>query len=192
MKVLGISGSLRKASYNTAALRAARELAPAGIVIELAEIGDIPIYNEDLRAAGLPASMERLRAQMRAADALLFVTPEYNYSIPGVLKNAIDWASRPPDQPFDGKPVAIMGVTGSLLGTARAQYHLRQMLVWLNAFPINKPEVFIGQAASKFDGDGRLTDETTRGLVRQLLEALEQWTARLQQGAQSALLANAG
>lgn len=192
MKVLGISGSLRKASYNTAALRAARELAPAGIVIELAEIGDIPIYNEDLRAAGLPASMERLRAQMRAADALLFVTPEYNYSIPGVLKNAIDWASRPPDQPFDGKPVAIMGVTGSLLGTARAQYHLRQMLVWLNAFPINKPEVFIGQAASKFDGDGRLTDETTRGLVRQLLEALEQWTARLQQGAQPALLANAG
>lgn len=192
MKVLGISGSLRKASYNTAALQAARELAPAGMMIEQAEIGDIPLYNEDLRGAGLPASVERLRAQLAAADAVLFVTPEYNYSIPGVLKNAIDWASRQPNQPFDGKPVAIMGVAGSLLGTARAQYQLRQMLVFLNAFPVNKPEVFIGQAASKFDAEGRLTDEATRGFVRQLLEALEQWTARLQRGAGPAPLAKAG
>lgn len=192
MRVLGISGSLRKASYNTAALRAARELAPAGMLIEQAEIGGIPLYDEDLRAAGLPAAVERLRAQIRAADAVLLVTPEYNYSIPGVLKNAIDWASRQPDQPFDGKPVAIMGATGGLLGTARAQYHLRQMLVFLNAFPVNKPEVFIGQAASKFDAEGRLTDETTRGFIRQLLEALEQWTARLQRGTGPAPLARAG
>ncbi len=192
MKVLGISGSLRKASYNTAALRAARELAPAGMVIDQAGIGDIPLYNEDLRAAGLPASVERLRAQLAGADAVLFVTPEYNYSIPGVLKNAIDWASRPPSQPFDGKPVAIMGASGSLLGTARAQYQLRQMLVFLNAFPINKPEVFIAQAPSKFDADGRLTDEATRGFIRQLLESLEQWTARLQRSAEPAPLAKPG
>lgn len=192
MKVLGISGSLRKASYNTAALRAARELAPDGMTIELAEIGDLPHYDADVHEAGLPGPVERLRAQVRGADAVLFVTPEYNYSVPGVLKNAIDWASRGPDQPFDGKPVAIMGVTGSLLGTARAQYHLRQMLVWLNAFPVNKPEVFIGQAASKFDAGGRLTDEATRGFVRQLLEALEQWTVRLQRGAGPAPMARTG
>ncbi|HEY8564026.1 MAG TPA: NADPH-dependent FMN reductase [Beijerinckiaceae bacterium] len=179
MKVVGISGSLRQGSLNTAALRAAQELAPTGMTIEPAFIGDLPHYNDDLRQGGYPPEVERLRSQLAAADAILFVTPEYNYSIPGVLKNAIDWASRPPEQPFNDKPVAIMGVSGGLLGTARAQYQLRQMLVFLNAHPINKPEVMIGQAASKFDAEGRLTDETTRGFVRQLLEALAAWTQRL-------------
>lgn len=179
MRVVGISGSLRKGSLNTAALRAAQELAPEGMTIEAAPIGDLPLYDDDLRAAGYPAPVERLRAQIASADAVLFVTPEYNYSIPGVLKNAIDWASRPPDQPFADKPVAIMGVTGGLLGTARAQYHLRQMLVFLNCHPVNKPEVMIGQAAQKFDADGRLTDEATREHVRKLLAALAEWTARL-------------
>jgi chromate reductase len=180
LRVLGISGSLRKGSFNTAALRAALELAPAGVVIDEAEIGDLPLYNDDVRLAGYPPSVARFRAQVADADAVLFVTPEYNYSISGVLKNAIDWASRPPNQPFDGKPVALMGASGGLLGTARAQYHLRQMMVFLNAFPINKPEVMIGQAAQKFDDSGRLNDEATREFVRQLVVSLAAWTRRLQ------------
>jgi chromate reductase len=179
MKVVGISGSLRHSSFNTLALRAAQELAPTGMVIEAVEIGDLPHYNDDIRIAGYPPEVERFRAQLAAADAILFVTPEYNYSIPGVLKNAIDWASRPPSQPFDGKPVAIMGASVGLLGTARAQYQLRQMLVFLNAHPINKPEVMIGQAGSKFDEAGRLTDEPTRDFIRQMLTSLADWTERL-------------
>ncbi|HEY0522391.1 MAG TPA: NAD(P)H-dependent oxidoreductase [Stellaceae bacterium] len=179
VKVLGICGSLRKGSYNAAALRAAQELAPDGLTIETFDIAPIPIYNEDVRAEGLPPSVEQFRERIRAADALLFVTPEYNYSVPGVLKNAIDWASRPPEQPFAGKPVAIMGATPSALGTARAQYHLRQILVFLDMHPINKPEVMIAAASGKFDAAGQLTDETTRDFVRQLLTALRDWTRRL-------------
>jgi chromate reductase len=179
MKVVGISGSLRKGSYNTAALRAAQGLVPEGMTIEAAEIGDLPPYNEDVRQAGYPPPVQRLRGQLAAADAVLFVTPEYNYSISGVLKNAIDWGSRPPDQPFDGKPVAIMGASGGLLGTARAQYHLRQMLVFLNAYPVNKPEVMIGQAQNKFDEAGNLTDEPTREFIRKLLVSLRDWTTKL-------------
>jgi chromate reductase len=179
MKVIGISGSLRKGSFNSAALTAAIALAPPGMTIERAQIGDIPLYDEDVRSAGLPPSVGRLRAGIAAADALLLVTPEYNYSVSGVLKNAIDWASRPPSQPFDGKPVAIMGASGGIYGTARAQYHLRQMLVGLNAFPINRPQVMIGQAGSKIDETGRLTDEDTLKLIRKLLEELAVWTRRL-------------
>ncbi len=182
MRVIGLSGSLRKSSLNTAALRAAQALAPEGTTIEIADIGEVPPYNEDLRQAGYPPSVERLRRQIGAADAVLFATPEYNYSIPGVLKNAIDWASRPPDQPFNDKPVAIMGVAGGRLGTARAQYHLRQVLVFLNAHPINKPEVFIGEAATKFDASGTLTDETTREHIGKLLLSLKTWTERLRRG----------
>lgn len=183
IRVVGISGSLRAGSYNSAALRAAVALAPEGMTIETAEIGDLPLYNDDVRAAGYPAPVQRLRDQLAAADAILFVTPEYNYSIPGVLKNAIDWASRPPSQPFDNKPVAIMGASGGVLGSARAQYQLRQMLVFLNAFPLNKPEVMIGAAQSKFDEAGRLTDEPTREFIRSLLTALASWTERLRQPA---------
>lgn len=183
IRVVGISGSLRKASFNTAALRAAIELAPEGMTITPAEIGDLPHYNDDIRLAGYPPEAQRFRAQLAAADAVLFVTPEYNYSIPGVLKNAIDWASRPPEQPFDGKPIAIMGVSGGVLGTARAQYQLRQMLIFLNGFPINKPEVMIGQSATKFDQDLRLTDEPTREIIKQMLSSLAAWTRRLKAGA---------
>jgi chromate reductase len=182
LKVLGISGSLRKGSFNTMALRAAQGLAPAGMTIETAEIGNLPLYNDDIRAAGYPPVVQAFRDKIAAADALLFVTPEYNYSISGVLKNAIDWGSRPPSQPFDGKPVAIMGASGGVLGTARAQYHLRQMCVFLNMFPVNKPEVMIGQAQTRFDAAGALTDETTRGLVKQLLESLRDWTLVLKRG----------
>ena len=179
VKTLGISGSLRKGSYNMALLRAAAELLPEGMTLEIADIAQFPLYNEDVRQAGFPAPVQKLRDEIVAADALLFVTPEYNYSVSGVLKNAIDWASRPPNQPFDGKPVAIMGVTPSLWGTTRAQYHLRQSCVYLNMLPLNKPEVLIAGAQSKFDAELRLADKTTRDLVAQLLLALRDWTRRL-------------
>ena len=121
----------------------------------------------------------RLRAQIAAADALLFVTPEYNYSMPGVLKNAIDWASRPPDQPFAGKPVAIMGAGAGMAGTARAQYDLRRSCVFLDMHPLNKPEVLIFQAQNKFDAAGRLTDDVARGLIGDLMAALLRWTRQI-------------
>ncbi|HKX08106.1 MAG TPA: NADPH-dependent FMN reductase [Stellaceae bacterium] len=183
LKVLGICGSLRKGSFNMMALRVAQGLAPAGMRIEIADISAFPPYNEDVKAQGFPPAVQAFRDQIAAADALLFVTPEYNYSVSGVLKNAIDWGSRPPNQPFDGKPVAIMGASGGVLGTARAQYHLRQISVFLNMFPVNKPEVMIPQAQTRFDAQGNLTDETAKGLIKQLLESLQAWTLRLKQKA---------
>jgi chromate reductase len=179
LKVVALSGSLRAASYNTAALRAAQALALDGMTIEIASIADIPFYDADVQAQGFPASVVALGEQIRAADAVLIASPEYNYSVPGGLKNAIDWISRLPDQPFAGKPVAMIGASMSLLGAARAQYHLRQIFVFLDALPINKPEVFITQAQLKFDATGRLTDEPTRGFIRQLLQSLAVWTLRL-------------
>jgi chromate reductase len=181
IQVLGISGSLRRGSFNSAALRTARELAPAGMEVEIYEgLRDIPPYDDDVRQGqGYPAPVEDFRARIKAADALLIATPEYNYSVPGVLKNAIDWASRPPEQPFDGKPIAIMGASPGAVGTARAQYHLRQVFVFLNGHVLNRPEVMIGQAQSRFDAEGRLVDEKTRGFVGAQLAALKEWTERL-------------
>jgi chromate reductase len=176
INVLGICGSLRAGSFNLATLRSAIELKPSGMTIETADIGSLPLYNEDVRALGFPPAVEKLRAQIAAADALLFVTPEYNYSMSGVLKNAIDWASRPPDQPFAGKPAAIMGAAAGMAGSARAQYDLRRSCVFLDIHPLNKPEVLIGQAQTKFDASGRLTDDVARGLIVDLLVALEKWT----------------
>lgn len=172
IKVLGISGSLRSGSLNSAALRAACELAPPDMEITIADISAIPLYNDDERVRGYPASVARLREQVRAADAILFATPEYNYSIPGVLKNAIDWVSRPPEQPFAGKPAAIMGVSPGAIGTARAQYHLRQIGVFLDLRFLNKPEVMIGNSGDRFNADGQLTDVATREHVQKLLLAL--------------------
>jgi chromate reductase len=163
-------------------LRAAEELAPEGVSFTSADIGKLPLYNEDVRAQGFPQPVEEMREQIRAADALLFATPEYNYSVPGVLKNAIDWASRPPDQPFNGKPGAIMGASPSMLGSARAQYQLRQTCVYLNIFLVNQPEVFVAAANHKFDDEGRLTDEQTRKLVAKLIQSLVSWTVRLKAG----------
>src|SRR5215469_1365782 len=174
--VLAVCGSLRAGSYNKAALRTAVELKPPGMTIETADIGSFPLYNEDVRAQGFPPPVERFRRQIVAADALLFVTPEYNYSISGVLKNAIDWASRPPDQPFAGKPVAMMGAGAGMAGTARAQYDLRRSCVFLDMHPLNKPEIFVGQAQTKFDPSGRLTDDAARGFIRVMLVNLERWT----------------
>jgi chromate reductase len=161
VKVLAISGSLRKASFNSAALRAAAELAPEGVEVTIYEgLREIPPYDDDIRTgSGFPPAAAVFRAAIKAADALLIASPEYNFSISGVLKNAIDWASRVPDQPFDGKPVAI--------------------LAGLNAQMLNKPEVLIAQAGGKFDASGRLTDETARGLIAQQMTALRDWTLRL-------------
>ncbi|HZF75058.1 MAG TPA: NAD(P)H-dependent oxidoreductase [Acetobacteraceae bacterium] len=181
IRVLGISGSLRAASWNTRTLHAARELAPPGVEVEVfGRMREIPVYDDDLRASqGHPPAVEALRGEIRAADAVLICSPEYNYSVPGMLKNALDWVSRPPDQPFDGKPVAIAGAATGLLGTARMQYDLRKIFVFLNAHVLNKPEVMIAQAPSRFDAEGRLTDETTRGMVAAQLAALRDWTLRL-------------
>jgi chromate reductase, NAD(P)H dehydrogenase (quinone) len=179
VSVLGICGSLRKASYNMAALRAAIAVKPAGMSVTVADISQIPPYNEDVRAQGFPPTVEALRRQIAAADALLFACPEYNYSMSGVLKNAIDWASRPPDQPFAGKPCAIIGAAAGMAGSARAQYDLRRSCVFLDMHPLNKPEVLIGQAQTKFDAEGNLTDEAAKGFMRDMMAALAAWTRQI-------------
>ena len=180
--ILGISGSLRKGSFNSGLLRAAREVLPAGMDLEIADIADIadiPLYNGDVELSAYPEPAARLKERIAAADALLFSTPEYNYSIPGVLKNAIDWVSRPPQQsPLSGKPIAIMGA-GARLGTGRAQYHLRQVSVFTNMLPINKPELLVMNAAEKFDGNGNLKDESIKEQLAALLAALATWVRRL-------------
>ena len=179
INVLGLSGSLREASLNSAALRAAAELAPAGMTVNRGTIAGIPLYDEDLRGRGTPESVTMLAQAISSADAVLLATPEYNYSVPGVLKNAIDWLSRLDPQPFAGKPLAIMGASMGRLGTARAQYHLRQTFVYLNAMVLNQPEVMIGAAHTLVDDANNLTDETTRAHISGLLEALAVHTRRL-------------
>lgn len=178
LRVLGFAGSLRKGSYNRALIEAAGEVAPRGMALEPYDLSPIPLYNEDVRAEGMPPAVEAFRAAIAGADALLIATPEYNYSIPGVLKNAIDWASRPPDQPFDGKPVALVGASPSRLGTARAQYHLRQCFVYLNGFVLNQSEILVANASALFDENGRLTDEATRARLGELLAALREAVLR--------------
>ncbi len=179
IRVLGVSGSLRKASYNTAVLRAAQELAPEGMTITIADISEIPPYDEDVRAKGLPESVQRFRDAIAGADAILFATPEYNFSMSGVLKNAIDWASRPPSQPFADKPISIIGASGGMGGTMRAQYDLRRSAVFLDMHVLNKPEVFVRSAGEKIDASGKLTDEPTRKILGEHLAALAKWTHRI-------------
>jgi chromate reductase len=178
-RILGISGSLRKQSYNSAALRVAVELAPNDVEIRLADISAIPLYNEDIRQQGMPTSVDILADQIATADAVLIATPEYNYSIPGVLKNTIDWVSKADPQPFSGKPVGIMGASMGVLGTARSQYDLRKVFVALNAPVLNQPEIMIASAQTRFDADGNLTDEKTRALITQQIAALKEWVLRL-------------
>ena len=181
IRILGIAGSLRRDSYNRAALRAATQLAPQDATIETFEIDGIPGFNQD-DERNPPAKVVELKRRIREADAILFVTPEYNYSVPGVLKNAIDWASRPyGDSAWNGKAAGIMGASIGSIGTARAQYHLRQMMVFLNVFPINQPEVMIGNASERFDARGILTDDAAKKLIRQLLQNLVEWTRRIGQ-----------
>ncbi len=180
IKILGIAGSLRRGSYNRSALRTAQKLVPNNAILEIFELDKIPPFNQDLEKQP-PESVVNLKEKVRSADAILFVTPEYNYSIPGVLKNAIDWASRPyGDNAWDSKPVAVMGASAGMLGTVRAQYHLRQVFVDLNVYPLNKPEVMIANAAERFDKDGNLTDQKTREMIKGLIDALVVWTTKLQ------------
>jgi chromate reductase len=172
IKILGIAGSLRKASFNKSALKAAQGLVPAGATLEILELPDLPGFNQDQEKSP-PAAVVDMKAKIRAADAILIVTPEYNYSIPGVLKNAIDWCARPyGDSAWKGKPAAIMGASTGVLGTGRAQYDLRKVMVFLDMPAVNQPEVMISAAASKFDQSGNLTDDTAKKLIGQLLTNL--------------------
>lgn len=178
--VLAIVGSLRRDSYNAALLRAAEEMLPEGMTLERHDLKDIPFYNGDVEAEGVPEPVQSFKSRIAAADAILIVTPEYNYSIPGVLKNAIDWASRPAGKsPLGGKPLAIMGASGGPYGTVRAQLHLYQIAAYLDMHVLNKPPVAITRAAEKFDESGHLHDEPTRELVRSQLAAFGEWTQRL-------------
>jgi chromate reductase len=180
VKVLGFAGSLRKGSLNRMLLRAASELLPPGMTIETFDLSPIPLYNGDVEAQGDPAPVAAFKDAIRAADALLIATPEYNYGVPGVLKNALDWVSRVPSQPFAGKPVALQSASMGILGGARAQYHMRQIMVFLDALVLNKPEVFVTMAKSKVDeASGKLTDEPTREIIRQQLAAFATFIGRV-------------
>ena len=180
IKILGIAGSLREGSYNRGALRAAADLVPEGAEIEIFDIAGFPEFVQG-QDENPPQKVVEFKQKIREADAIIFCSPEYNYSVPGVLKNAIDWASRPyGDSAWNGKPAAIMGASIGGIGTARMQYHLRQIMVFLNMFPLNQPEVMISNATEKFDAEGNLTDEPTKEFIASQLKALVDWTRKLQ------------
>jgi chromate reductase len=177
--IVGFAGSLRKKSYNKAILAAALEMVPEHTTLEIVDLEGIPPFNQDLEGKP-PDKVREFKSKIRASDAILIATPEYNYSIPGMLKNAIDWASRPyGDNAFDGKPVAIMGASIGMLGTARAQYDLRRCFVFLNMLPLNQPEVMVPLVQNKVDNNGKVTDEKTRKKIRDLLQTLVAWTRKM-------------
>ena len=178
LKVVSFSGSLRKGSINTAALRALKALAPADLAIDIFDLSEIPLYNDDLRTgSGYPASVQSFRDALKSADGVLIATPEYNFSVPGGLKNMLDWTSRGADHPWAQKPVAMLSASPGPLGGARVQYELRKVMLYLNAMALTKPEIFIAQAETKFDADGRCTDATTRKFVGDQMTAFERWIA---------------
>ena len=178
MKVIAIAGSLRQQSFNQGLVRAAVDCAPKGMDIEIADISSIPLYNGDVdNDKERPAEVLALAEKLQKADALLIATPEYNYSVPGVLKNTLDWLSRVPGKVFAGKPTAIMGASMGGMGSSRSQYHLRQILVGLDAYLLNKPEVFVSSAHEKCDEQGNLTDDKTQSLIADQLVALQAWSA---------------
>jgi len=179
VNILGFAGSLRKGSYNKSLLRAAAELLPQNATLDIFDLEGIPPFNADLEMPA-PDRVKEFKTRIKASHAILMATPEYNYSVPGVLKNAIDWASRPyGDSAWPGKPVALMSASTGMLGGSRAQYHLRQSLIFLDVNPVTKPEVFITFAAQKFDETGKLIDEPARAIVKQLLQALVDLTVNL-------------
>ena len=183
LKVVGIAGSLRQGSYNRGLIRAAVDLVPAGMRLRTHDLGDLPLFNADVEARGDPDPVRRLKAAIGAADALLIATPEYNRCVPGVLKNAIDWASRPPRQSvLTNKPVAIIGASTGGGGTARAQAHLRDGLGYTNGLVLPQPEVLVPFAASRFDEAGDLHDQQTKDAIRDLLVALAEWVRQLREG----------
>jgi len=179
IKILGFAGSLRKGSYNKALLRAAAELTPKDAEIEIFDLEEIPIFNQDSENRP-PEKVKEFKAKIKSADAILIATPEHNYSMPSALKNAIDWASRPyGDNAFEGKPVAMMSASIGMLGGARAQYHLRQVFIFLDMHPLNRPEVMVSYAPEKIDEKGKVTDEETREKIKELLGALVEWTKKV-------------
>jgi len=178
-QILGICGSLRQKSFNMAALKVAGELMPPGLKLRITGIGDLPIYNFDVQEKGFPASVTKLRDEILAADALLFASPEYNWSVGAPLKNAIDWMSRFQPQPFNNKPAAVLSATGGPLGGARGQYDLRRILDGLGVHWLAKPEIFIGMAQTKFGTDDKLNDEPTRKIMTDQMLAFEDWIKRM-------------
>jgi chromate reductase len=176
IRVLGFAGSLRRASYNRALLRAAPELAPTGMEITVFDLAEIPLYNGDVEAAGDPEGVVRFKQAIRTADGVLMATPEYNHGVPGVMKNAIDWASRPPQgAALARKPVALIGASPGITGSARGQSQLRQAFEFTNSYCMPQPEVLVFRANEKFDADGRLTDERTRDNLAHFLAAFDDW-----------------
>lgn len=185
--VLGIPGSLREGSYNKALLRAAQEEAPEGMTIDIFEIDEIPFYNRDVEEKGDPEPVQRLKEAIREADAVLIATPEYQHGLPGVLKNALDWASRPPsNSPLQGKVVGMMGASTSMVGTARAHLQLRQTLTYNQSRMVARPEVLVANAPEKFDEEGRLTDEKAREFIQKHLKALAEKVRRARREAEHA------
>lgn len=180
LDIVGLCGSLRAASLNRMALNLAAEAAPEGMRLEPVEIRDIPPFDGDLMVKGFPDPVARLRERIRHADGVVIATPEYNFSIPGVLKNVLDWVSRGDDQPFAFKPVAIVTASPGPLGGARVQYDLRKVMLFMNAQVLAKPEVFIGNAAGKFCPEGKCTDETTREFVVGQMAAFQRWIQGVQ------------
>ncbi len=179
IRILGISGSGRRRSYNTALLEAAKELLPEGAALDAYDVSAFPLFNQDLEVE-IPAAIRRFKERVRRADAILFATPEHNYSISAVLKNAIEWGNRPEeDNSWDGKPAAIMSASTSPRGGARAQLHLRQIMVDLNMYPINSPQLLLARAQEHFDANLKLTNSQFRGILRELLTSLAEWTRRL-------------
>lgn len=177
MRLVGIGGTFRKDSFSMGLLKAVKELLPEGTTFEILDFRDFPPYNPDIE---IPEEIKIFKDKIKQSDAVLFSTAEYNYSVPGNLKNAIDWASRPyGDNSFEDKPAAIISESTGQLGGSRAQYHLRQIMVFLNMHPINKPEAIVPFAQEKFDEDGKLTDEKTREKIKELLEELVKWSERL-------------
>lgn len=177
LDIVGLCGSLRRASFNHAALRLAGELMPSTMKLDIVEWRHLPVFDGDVLAQGLPADVAEVRERIRRADGVLFASPEYNFSIPGGLKNVLDWVSRGEDQPFAHKPTAILSASGGPLGGARMQYDFRKVMLYLNSPTLVKPEVFIGNAQTKFDEHGRCTDETTRKFIGDQMLAFEKWIA---------------
>jgi chromate reductase len=179
IKLVGVSGSLRKQSYNSGALRAIASILPEGVTFEIANIAQLPFYNADVEQRGLPDSVKKFRAAVAASDALIFAVPEYNFSLPGVLKNALEWLSRPPDSPVNAKPCAVLGASVSPLGTARGQFHFRHVAVSLNMHMVNVPHVDITSAKSKFDDQSELSDPASLDSLKQLVTELSTLANRL-------------
>ncbi|HTI67333.1 MAG TPA: NAD(P)H-dependent oxidoreductase [Caulobacteraceae bacterium] len=179
LRICGFAGSLRAGSLNRALLRAAKDLAPPGMAIDIFDLSEVPLYNADVEAAGDPEGVARFKAAIAAADGVLMVTPEYNHGVPGVMKNAVDWASRPPrGAPLGGKPVAIIGASPGMTGSARGQSQLRQAFEFTNSYCMPQPEILVSRAAEKFDPEGRLVDEATAKFLGGFLAAFEAWVRR--------------